>query len=384
MDKTMAQAVAQAHIRQMEEALQEPNDLWGHIHSISACFEATQNGFEVTLAPPGGLSLLIDMEINDEHPDGWRVNPNAMELVLPDEGSAELINVVSNGQRANVTLSAEQYKTLQRYAATAWTTLQDYEDQALVEYNEDNEGNEDNESDQADAKADEDEDLIGASCAKMMNCLKQGMYFATRVTDGQMAKEEKSDLTLEDGIAITGAMAAAMYAEKALGALGDRHAKRQIYENNRKEHIDMWDITPHWAREPHDYAKRAAELALPVFEEIHMAAENPAKDIRPSPSPYDGPPASEGKDLAQCLREMGQVLNAVHAMAKNATLDLNNHRPPQQAVIAAIETVRTMACLALQLEPFLTTDEDRLNASSEEAPRPIQVGPLQPEDFIRI
>ena len=41
-----------------------------------------------------------------------------------------------------------------------------------------------------------------------------------------------------------------------------------------------------------------------------------------------------------------------------------------------------MACLALQLEPFLTTDEDRLNEAAGNAPRPMRMETLRPQDFL--
>ena len=387
MDLTMTEAMTQAHIGAMGDAMRQldRDGLRDHVHGSCTSFTVTPNGFEMMLAPPGDLPSWIAGETEDETEEYTRtieINPRSMQLVLPDEGTPELQNKDSDGEWTGVTLSPEGQATLQQYAAAAWAFFQEFEESAVQE---DDEEHDDDESD--DNESDDNEDIVEIYTQRMIESLKEGMLHCRMITMGSNALRMTGRLTPENGNSTLDAMIASMHVLKALGTLGEPIAEEQIIERNRKreeEHSEKWADAPLWAALPTDYAKRAAELAVPVFEEIHMAAENPAKDIRPSPSPWpeDEPPAYEGKDLAQCLREMGQTLNAVHTMAKAATKDIQNDHPPQQAVSAAIEAVRTIACLALQLEPLLTTDEERLNAAGKDAPAPMLVGTLTPYDFL--
>ena len=101
--------------------------------------------------------------------------------------------------------------------------------------------------------------------------------------------------------------------------------------------------------QPLDYETAAVEHAIPILEALHRLAGNPEKTLRDPERTM--PLASDGATLAECLTQFGTLCYTLHHLAELATPNLDTDYHSHQAVNAASELLRELACLAFQIEP---------------------------------
>jgi hypothetical protein len=97
--------------------------------------------------------------------------------------------------------------------------------------------------------------------------------------------------------------------------------------------------------QPLDYSTDAAAFAIPMFEALHKLAGNPEADLRQE-EPGASPLVSEGRSLAECIRQFGILCYTLHNLQEQATPNFDSDYNPHQTVVAGSELLRELACLA--------------------------------------
>ena len=132
--------------------------------------------------------------------------------------------------------------------------------------------------------------------------------------------------------------------------------------------------------QPLDYETAAVEHAIPIFEALHRLASNPEKTLRHPERTM--PLASDGATLAECLTQFGTLCYTLHHLAELATPNLDADYHSHQAVKAASELLRELACLAFQIEPCFSEPEELVAAAKPLMPELLpDIVPITAEDF---
>ena len=109
--------------------------------------------------------------------------------------------------------------------------------------------------------------------------------------------------------------------------------------------------------QPLDYTTDAVAFAIPIFEALHRLAGNPEADLRQE-EPGASPLVSEGRPLAECIRQFGVLCYTLHNLQEQATPNFDSDYNPHQTVVAGSELLRELACLAFQIEPCFSEPEE--------------------------
>ena len=94
-------------------------------------------------------------------------------------------------------------------------------------------------------------------------------------------------------------------------------------------------------------AGEAIELAGLIFEKIHEYAVNSHVDLR---SPYSA--EHDGLGIAQWLEKFGGLCFALHVCVEDAIDGMDHSLPTIEAIAAAGDTLKALACLSLRIEPY--------------------------------
>ena len=94
-------------------------------------------------------------------------------------------------------------------------------------------------------------------------------------------------------------------------------------------------------------AGEAIELAGLIFEKIHEYAGNSHVDLR---SPYSA--EHDGLGIAQWLEKLGGLCFALHVCVEGAIDGMDHNLPTIEAIAAAGDTLKALACLSLRIEPY--------------------------------
>ena len=133
--------------------------------------------------------------------------------------------------------------------------------------------------------------------------------------------------------------------------------------------------------QPLDYSTDATAFAIPMFEALHKLAGNPEADLRQE-EPGASPLVSEGRSLAECIRQFGILCYTLHNLQEQATPNFDSDYNPHQTVVAGSELLRELACLAFQIEPCFSEPEELEAAAKPLMPADLPaIMPITASDF---
>ena len=129
------------------------------------------------------------------------------------------------------------------------------------------------------------------------------------------------------------------------GGAAQRRTTQEAPVNNTTENITSLMLPD--GNPPMAAAGEAIELAGLMFEKIHEYAGNSHVDLR---SPYSA--EHDGLGIAQWLEKLGGLCFALHVCVEDAIDGMDHNLPTIEAIAAAGDTLKALACLSLRIEPY--------------------------------
>ena len=133
--------------------------------------------------------------------------------------------------------------------------------------------------------------------------------------------------------------------------------------------------------QPLDYSTDATAFAIPMFQALHKLAGNPETDLGQEEHGAS-PPVSEGRSLAECIRQFGVLCYTLHNLQEQATPNFDSDYNPHQTIAASSELLRELACLAFQIEPCFSEPKELESVAGPLAPAHLPaIVPITASDF---
>ena len=133
--------------------------------------------------------------------------------------------------------------------------------------------------------------------------------------------------------------------------------------------------------QPLEYSSQATAFAIPLFETLHRLAGNPEVNLRDD-DPTGQPRPSDDRPLAESVRQFGVLCYTLHVLQEQATRNFNSDYHPHQTVAAGSELLRSLSCLAFQVEPYFSEPEELEARAEPLLPELLPaINPITAEDF---
>ena len=128
-------------------------------------------------------------------------------------------------------------------------------------------------------------------------------------------------------------------------------------------------------------AEAVTHPIFPVFETLHRLAGNPEVNLRDD-DPTGQPGPSDDRPLAESVRQFGVLCYTLHVLQEQATRNFNSDYHPHQTVVAGSELLRSLACLAFQVEPYFSEPKELEARAQPLLPELLPaINPITAEDF---